>query len=662
ESDQIGLTGFDVFDVHRYELINDEEDFRVFSRALPPLDDIVLEGGRNLGMFFASGPFPLRAGQTERFSMALIFAEKDFNDPSAIENSALARKKETVQQIYNADYRFARPPNKPTVEAIAGDGMVTLIWDDLAERSFDPFLREFDFEGYLIYRSTEPNFEENLVVTDAFGNKTFQKPIAQFDLQNGINGLHPVDVNGVRFNLGTETGLRHTYIDRDVRNGETYYYAVVAYDRGLIARDAFGNIQTGPDGSVRGIAPSLTTAVVKNDVAGNIVTDVNTAVATPRAPAAGYVPPDVGSFERSTLGTGLIDLQIVVPGLVQEQAEYELRFTNPSIWQDSSDAAYTLTNLTTGTVVEEGVITGGRREISPIEGFILEMQTPMDVVVIDSTVRMEGDAGTFDPLVRPASTNNVIGTQRGVALPADFAIHFTESIADTSLRLTFGTQEIPVPFYVENLTTGERADFMVLEDIDSLRNGAYDHGETIALVMGETPDTEPEFTGGRWRGSWVIRLIPPDPDIEPGVPVIPPAPGTVLRFRTEKPFQTGDVVRFTLQPEAHDSRLAKTELDSIFVVPNPYVASSTFEPPNTYRAGRGERRIVFMNLPPVCTIRIYTISGQLVQTLRHDAPFDDGQEMWDLVTKDGMNAAYGVYIYHVESDFGDFIGRFAIIK
>ncbi|MEX0748393.1 MAG: hypothetical protein WD275_10365, partial [Rhodothermales bacterium] len=177
ESDQIGLTGFAVFDVHRYELIDDEEDFRIFSQALPPLDDIVLEGGRNLGMFFASGPFPLKAGQTERFSMALIFAEKDFNDPRSVENSALARKKETVQQIYNADYRFARPPNKPTLEAIPGDGMVTLTWDDMAEKSFDPFLREFDFEGYMIYRSTEPNFEENLAITDAFGNKIFQKPI-----------------------------------------------------------------------------------------------------------------------------------------------------------------------------------------------------------------------------------------------------------------------------------------------------------------------------------------------------------------------------------------------------------------------------------------------------------------------------------------------------
>ncbi len=45
ESDQIGLTGFAIFDVHRYELIDDEEDYRVFSQALPPLEDILLEGG-----------------------------------------------------------------------------------------------------------------------------------------------------------------------------------------------------------------------------------------------------------------------------------------------------------------------------------------------------------------------------------------------------------------------------------------------------------------------------------------------------------------------------------------------------------------------------------------------------------------------------------------
>lgn len=662
ESDQIGLTGFAVFDVHRYELINDEENFDIFARALPPLEDIALEGGRNLGMFFASGPFPLKAGQTERFSMALIFAERDFNNPADITGSSLARKKETVQQIYNADYRFARPPNKPTLQAIPGDGMVTLIWDDLAERSFDPFLREFDFEGYLIYRSTEPNFEENLVVTDAYGNRIFQRPIAQFDLKNGIQGLHPVAVNGAQFNLGSDTGLQHTYIDRDVVNGETYYYAVVAYDRGFVARNADGTVQTDPSGQVRGLAPSLTTAVVKNDVAGNVVADVNTAVATPRAPAAGYVPPGLENLNASVVGTGSVNVEVLVPNLVQQQATYELTFTNPSPWQDSTAVAYRLVNQATGDVVDEGIVDGGRREIPPIEGFRVDIRMPTEVAVIDSTIRLEGPGGTFVPVIRPASAVPAVGP-RFVPHPADFAIYFTDAPADTSLRLTFGTQAIPVPFYIENTTTGARQDFLLIEDVDSLRNGRYDHGELIVLVMGETPGQPPVFEGGRWRGSWAVRLMGPDPDIEPDTPRVPPAPGAVLRFRTSKPFQTGDRVTFSLRPAAFDRAQAASDLDDIYVVPNPYVATSTFEPPNTYRAGRGDRRIYFMNLPPECTIRIYTITGQLVQTLRHQSSIDDGQEAWDLVTKDGMNAAYGVYIYHVEAPgVGEHVGRFALIK
>ncbi len=663
ESDQIGLTGFSVFDVHRYELINEEENYRVFSSALPPIEDIVLEGGRNLGMFFASGPFPLRAGQTERFSMALIFAEKDFNDPREVENSALARKKETVQQIYNADYRFARPPNRPTVNAVPGDGMVTLVWDDIAEQSFDPFLREFDFEGYMIYRSTEPNFEENLLITDAFGNTIFQKPIAQFDLNNGIRGTHPVTVNGVAFNLGTDSGLRHTYIDRDVRNGETYYYAIVAYDRGLVARDAFGGIQVDPDGTVRGLSPSLTSAVIKNDVAGNVVTDINTAVAVPRAPAAGYVPPDVAAFSRATAGTGMVDVQIVVPGLIPESADYELVFDNPSPWQDSSRVTYTLTNTTSGTLVEEGEIEEGHREVPPVEGFAVGIDMPTEVSIVDSSIRFEGDGGTVIPMVQPASASSVVGEQRFVPLPDDFAIHFTESVADTSLRLTFGSREIPTNFYVERLSSGERIDFMIVEDVDSLRNEQYDDGDLIVLVMGETPDTDPEFTGGLWRGSWSIRLAPPDPEIDVDTPYRAPAAGSSLHFATEKPFQTGDRVSFSLSAPGYDNEEAKNDLDDIFVVPNPYVASSTFEPPNTYRAGRGERRIYFTNLPSECTIRIYTITGQLVQTLHHDSSIDDGQEPWDLVTKDGMNAAYGVYIFHVDAPgVGEHVGRFAVIK
>jgi len=50
-------------------------------------------------------------GETQRFSMALIFGN-DLDD--------LTRRKKTVQQIYNANYQFAKPPEKPTVKAVAG--------------------------------------------------------------------------------------------------------------------------------------------------------------------------------------------------------------------------------------------------------------------------------------------------------------------------------------------------------------------------------------------------------------------------------------------------------------------------------------------------------------------------------------------------------------
>ncbi|GMQ81892.1 MAG: hypothetical protein BMS9Abin05_1329 [Rhodothermia bacterium] len=662
ESDQIGLTGFSIFNVHDYELIDDAETFNVLSRALPPLEDIVLEGGRNLGMFFSSGPFPLAAGQTERFSMALIFADKDFTDPTEIENSSLARKKETVQQIYNADYRFARPPNKPQLTAAAGDGQVTLLWDDLAEKSFDPFLREFDFEGYLVFRSTEPNFEENLTITDAFGNRIFQKPIAQFDLNNGLRGPHPVAVNGVQFNIGTDSGLRHSFIDRDVVNGQTYYYAIVAYDRGFLSRNPDGTVATNPDGSTRGLSPSLTTAIIKNDVAGNIVEDVNTAVMTPRAPAAGYIPPELEMLELSTIGTGSVAIDIASPASIQQQASYELAFTNPSVWQNAANVEYRLTNITTGSIVEEGIVTNGRREIPPLEGFLIDIRSDTDVAVIDTTVRYVGEAGTFLPAVRAASTSPAVAS-RYVPLPADFEIHFTDAVADTSLRLAFGMLEIPVPFFIENLTTGRRQPFVILEDINELRDGSYDHGELIVIVSGETPDSEPLFAGGAWRSNWTIRLIPPDPQLEPDTPIIPPAPGTSLRFRTSKPFQTGDIVTFALQPASFSKEKAIIDMDEIFVVPNPYVATSTFEPSNAFRAGRGERRLFFMNLPSEATVRIYTITGQLVQTLYHNSTRDDGQLAWDLVTKDGMNIAYGIYLYHVEAPgIGERVGRFAVIK
>ncbi|NOZ57138.1 MAG: hypothetical protein GXO73_10180, partial [Calditrichaeota bacterium] len=71
----------------------------------------------------------------------------------------------------------------------------------------------------------------------------------------------------------------------------------------------------------------------------------------------------------------------------------------------------------------------------------------------------------------------------------------------------------------------------------------------------------------------------------------------------------------------------------------------------------------FIHLPAKCVIKIFTVRGYLVDELVHDSPIDDGSESWDMLSKDGMEISYGVYIYHVEAPgIGEKIGKFAVIK
>ncbi|HEY6952059.1 MAG TPA: hypothetical protein VI758_06605, partial [Bacteroidota bacterium] len=309
ESDQLGLTGFFISAVHDpCDLNNDEENWKLLS-ALPlphgyTLSNVNLANRFSCYLFHLFGRTTYSArqgkaeqtGETERFSMALIFG-MDAND--------LFLKKKTVQQIYNANYHFAKPPDKPTIKAIPGDHRVTLYWDNRAELTFDAFYQRYNFEGYRVYRSTEANFLEDKIVTDAYGRPTFRQPIAQFDLVDGVTGLHPIGVNGAYFYLGNDSGIQHSFVDTTAVNGQTYYYAVVAYDKGFTT--------TTVTGEFIGIPPSETSSIIKVDINGKVKTDVNTAVVTPRAPSAGYVGPGINNSKASGPGTGSMQLTILDP-------------------------------------------------------------------------------------------------------------------------------------------------------------------------------------------------------------------------------------------------------------------------------------------------------------------------------------------------------------
>jgi hypothetical protein len=142
-----------------------------------------------------------------------------------------------------------------------------------------------------------------------------------------------------------------------------------------------------------------------------------------------------------------------------------------------------------------------------------------------------------------------------------------------------------------------------------------------------------------------------------------PKAGDTLRIATTRPFSHGDVFRFTSKAASVDPALASQQLDQIKVVPNPYVGAAQWEPRNPFDTGRGPRELHFTHLPMRCTIRIYTVQGELVKVLEHNTAFDNGTETWDMLTKDNLDIAYGVYVYHIDApNIGHRVGKFAVIK
>jgi len=104
------------------------------------------------------------------------------------------------------------------------------------------------------------------------------------------------------------------------------------------------------------------------------------------------------------------------------------------------------------------------------------------------------------------------------------------------------------------------------------------------------------------------------------------------------------------------SPVATTTLNDIKVVPNPYVATNVFE------TNPNERELHFTHLPAECTIRIYNIAGELINTLIHD----DGtsEETWNLRTIANQEVSPGLYVYNVTSTIisGQKVDKFLIIK
>ncbi|MBL7777634.1 MAG: hypothetical protein JNK66_04965 [Chitinophagales bacterium] len=162
-----------------------------------------------------------------------------------------------------------------------------------------------------------------------------------------------------------------------------------------------------------------------------------------------------------------------------------------------------------------------------------------------------------------------------------------------------------------------------------------------------------------------------------GAAYIPPAEVKV-GLRVEKPYNrlltsgtniiADSLPRYQfstrgLGPSESNKEVAKSALDIIRVVPNPYLAYSEYE------IDQNSNRVKVTNLPNVCTITIYALDGTIIRRLTRSIGNDpqtnaridisDGNKAddvnltnaieWDLKNDKGIPIGSGIYLFHVDA-------------
>ncbi|MGE5692751.1 MAG: T9SS type A sorting domain-containing protein, partial [Candidatus Zixiibacteriota bacterium] len=178
--------------------------------------------------------------------------------------------------------------------------------------------------------------------------------------------------------------------------------------------------------------------------------------------------------------------------------------------------------------------------------------------------------------------------------------------------------------------------------------------------------TDPANDSAYWYQFKISGLLPSQPL---WFSVVPFDNGMVTFTQRIEPQEASPYAgAYLVYPIATDSARREEGL-KISVYPNPYRVDhdySFFEKklPITGHP-QSSQRINFMNLPPRCTVRIYTLDGDLVQQINHDKDpnaSDSGFDFWDLLSRNAQKVVAGMYIFSVESNEGRYIGKILIIQ
>ncbi len=509
-----------------------------------------------------------------------------------------------AQTLYDNHFVGPQPPYVPALTARAGDKKVYLSWGDTSEVDIDPLSGQHDFRGYKLYRSNNQGSTWGFVSATSGGClKTDYTPIAAYQVENYGD---PV---------------RHTFVDSGLTNGKEYWYCLVAYDAGDSAVP-IGPLQNG---------------------FGSPGSDHNTVKVYPRNDPAGYYNA-LSTTEHLVTGDVLPSDGVVYPVIFNPSQitgdAYDVTFS-----ETDEQTYWHLINNTTGDTLlkDQTVQEGDLKDYKVVDG--------LQVVVTNGERAprawdQTGFAVAGDTTLHLGYTYGPMGDFFGYPRGSDkhFRSTYEFRVTDSGsigYSIMDDVTPIPLPFEIWNVTLGYQV-FAEIYDQDGNDIWEPDRRDYISIV--DYPyDGSPHPETFPYNHSWFFRFAVSDTNF---------AVGDI--FTVEGAPVNGAPDRFAFKSDGINGAAASTELKNIKVVPDPYIVHASWE------TDKFTRKLQFIHLPDACTIRVYTLSGDLVTTLNHTD--GTGAANWNLLSQDGLEIAPGVYIYQIESKYGNRLGRFAVIK
>jgi hypothetical protein len=586
----------------------------------------------------SSGPYTLNPGDTLVFETAVVLGQ------TLAEILANTR---AAQQVADFDYTVARPPERPNLTAVPGNGKVTLTWDNSAEISRDRFSNRFDFEGYRLYKSLDRGATWDQIDRNASPSTGPDPvPLAKFDKING---------------LGDDTGLQYSYVDSGLVNGFEYWYGLTAYDQGdstieslecgLGASVDVPNVVSAvPGQSPIGVAFATATAPTQSG-SGNSNDVISAVPADPVSRTARTYTMSFAPIALQAQGDMSSSVTAAVANLAQTTSRsYGLRFSAPGIF-DVFRLAPVETLLVNQTYTSGSPVTFDGLEVvitDPPGVPAALLPDAGDSVVVSRGIRITSGNDTVLSL-RPLSLSKPFATSDGLVLQVTPASYVKSIVRTAGSGLTVSAAaQTPAAVVDETYrmsVTGTVTVGTTVRINVEVRNSA---GTVVASRDSAASGQTLDFGGIRATMTFLSSS--------------PPAVNTAVEIVTQIPRTSTyrDQFTFSTTAAATNPEQVKNELSNVKVVPNPYVVGSRFE--EEFGALRREpiRQLKFIHLPPECDIHIFTLDGDLVQTIRHSD--GTGVATWDLRTAGGREIAAGVYFYLLKTDGAERLSRFAVIK